>query len=108
MTKFEQEQSKENPQFESAFQELQGIVAVLKELGLDVPEYCFQKSFIQEQLERKNTFPIARDGMDGIRARQSRTGGFRVFFTNGFDDPNDSRRVEIATKLREKGFDVVK
>jgi len=87
------------------YKQLQEILIILKELGLTPIDY--QSEVIQSQWDIGNTFPIANEGAQGIRINRSRKGELTVSFTNGFENPNDPKRVEIAGKLREKGFDAV-
>ncbi|MFA6271636.1 MAG: hypothetical protein WC693_00815 [Patescibacteria group bacterium] len=96
--------------FEEAYQQLQEIIAVLAELGLNIPDYCHSEEIIREQWDDnyRIPFPVARDGADGIRASRRRDGkGFIISFTNGFENSDDPKRMEITEVLREKGFDVV-
>jgi hypothetical protein len=72
-----------------------------------VPSYCASPEKIKQDWEKKYAFPVAREGLDGVRAKRMPNGNFRVFFTNGFEDPNDPKRMEITEKLRVEGFDVV-
>jgi len=43
----------------------------------------------------------------GVRANRAPDGPFRIFFTNGFENPKNPNRIRIAETLRAKGFDVV-
>lgn len=103
---FRPEGQKEKIKFAEAFQQLQDILEVLEEMGFTIPDYCRSEEKIREQYKQGYTFPIAREGLDGIRAKKWRDGGIRVSFTNGFDDPDDPQRLEITEKLRAKGFNV--
>jgi len=105
--KFDPEAGGEKVSFEQAFQQLQGILDMLEKNGFTVPKYCYSPEKIKQNWQNKYAFPIAREGLDGIRAKRMPDGNFRVFFTNGFEDPENSERVEITKKLKEKGFDVV-
>lgn len=52
-------------------------------------------------------FPVAIYGGDGIRAsRNQEDDGFKIWFINSFDDPENPKRKEITTKLIEGGFEV--
>lgn len=105
--KFDPKAGEEKSSFEQAFRQLREILDILEENGFTVPEYCYSPKKIKQNWQEKNPFPIARDGLDGIRAKLMPNGKFRVFFTNGFEDPEDPKRVEITKILKEKGFDVV-
>ena len=96
-----------DPEFEKGFDDLQKVLKILSELGLNPPEYCFDKSIIKKQWDERYVFPIAREGADGIRANyRSRNKKIMISFTNGFEDPQDPKRLEVTAKLREAGFDV--
>lgn len=103
----ELDKKREKITFDEAYQQLQGILIVLSESGFNVPEFCYTEETVKEDWEKKYDFPIARDGLDGIRVTRTLDGGFRVWFTNGFERPDNPRRREITEKLRAKGFDVV-
>lgn len=104
---FEPENQEKEIEFEKAFQQLQNIIALLAKIGFTIPEYCYSKEKIKEYWNNKFAFPIAKEGLDGIRASRSRNGEFRIWFTNGFEDPKNPKRLEITAKLREQGFDVI-
>ena len=103
---FRPEDSREKMKFEEAFAQLQNILEALKELGLTIPEYCYSEEKIKEEYESGHTFPSAREGLDGIRAKRWRDGNFRISFTNGFEDPDNPERIEITEQLRARGFNV--
>ncbi|NQV00117.1 MAG: hypothetical protein HQ538_05215 [Parcubacteria group bacterium] len=110
LTQRKMEVEKNKMQFKEAFQELQNIIAILKEEGFEIPEYLDSEQseqFVENQWNERLTFPIVRDGTDGMRAGCQRNGRFRVSFTNVFEEPDNPKRIEITKKLREKGFDVV-
>src|SRR3990167_3971957 len=104
---FRPEKRDPEQEFKQAFGQLQEIITVLSEMGMRIPEYCHSEKFVKKQWDAKLDFPIARDGSDGIRISRSKTGGFKVWFTNGFENADNEKRKEITEKLREKGFDVV-
>lgn len=93
--------------YEKDYQQLREILKIIEELGLTPIQYSAES--IQEQWgdSTGSTIPIANEGAQGIRITRWRKGGLTVSFTNGFEDPKDPKRVEITTKLLEKGFDVV-
>ena len=49
-------------------------------------------------------FPVVRDGVDGIRVSYSKRRGLIVWFTNGFEDPEDPKRKEVTEKLKKAGL----
>jgi len=75
--------------FDVSLEQLKGIFATLRELGCRMPHYADLerhdfKAIIKESWEKKDPFPVALDGLDGIRV-SPRPEGFFVWFTNGFD-----------------------
>lgn len=95
-------------EFEQKFQQdlrrLQGIANVLREMGFRVID-----DFITLESLRSRTadagFPIVRDGADGIRVSYSeRDYGVKVWFTNGFEDPQNPKRQEVVRRLQEEGL----
>jgi hypothetical protein len=87
------------------YQQLQEIWTVLKEAGLTPTNY--PPEFVEEEWNSDSAFPLAQDGVQGIRISRSREGQLKIWFTNGFENPNNPKRIEITQKLREKGFKVV-
>jgi predicted aspartyl protease len=94
--------------FEQAYAELQQILDLLANMDLQIVEFGRDEDIIRRQWEDKYPFPIVRDGADGIRVKRERDGHFKVWFTNGFEKPEDPQRVEIVQKLTTAGFDVVR
>lgn len=93
--------------FQEAYQELQQIISILKENDFTIPEYCFSEDTIREYWDKKFPFPIVREGVDGIRVSPRREGGFNIWFTNGFENPDNSERIKITKIFREQGYYVV-
>lgn len=93
--------------FEEGYKQLQIALDIIQTLNLTVPNYCHQPETIQKNWKAHTPFPIAREGVDGIRATFKRDGSLRIFFTNGFDNPEDPKRKTLAEKLRSEGFDVI-
>ncbi|MFA7286118.1 MAG: hypothetical protein WC052_00405 [Patescibacteria group bacterium] len=100
--KSSQEPRLETQEYAEYFRTLAIIKEVLSECGLNAREYSDE--IIIEQLKNRYTFPIAHDGLDGIRASRNREGGLTVSFTNGFEDPENKKRIEVTAALREKGI----
>ena len=88
-----------NQKKEQSFIKLQKIAQILKEMGLRVIDHFISKDCFKESIP----FPIVRDGADGIRAVYER-GEIKIFFTNGFEDPKNTRRQEVEIKLKEAGI----
>lgn len=89
------------------YQQLQKIIAVLEGMGLSIPPLCKSEKNIQEQWDLQLVFPIANEGAQGIRITRDRREGLTIFFTNGFEDRKNQRRIEITSRLKEEGFNVV-
>jgi len=107
LSKFEQRQQQLETNFDNAFQQLQKIAAILAEMGLNVRSYINDSDEIKLEWMRDTAFPVALDGCDGIRASRNRKDdGFIIWFTNGFENPENPQRQEITTKLKEAGFEV--
>ncbi len=103
--KFLENQPEIAEKYAANYQQLQEIWGTLQEVGLTPTNYPAE--VVQSQWEMGSTFPIVNEGAQGIRVTRSRKGELTVSFTNGFEDPKNPKRVEITSKLREKGFDVV-
>ena len=101
------EHQSERISFEDAFDELQGILGVLTNLGLTVPDYCRDDEMVESRWNERNAFPIAEEGIDGVRVTPLHNGHWRVWFTNGFESPSHPDREKIVTALKDAGFDVV-
>ena len=91
---------------ERDFECLEQIARILRESGLNV----IDRSISIERLKNPTAemgFPIVRDGADGIRisyySRKSRK-GLKVWFTNGFEDPENPKRKEVTEKLKKAGL----
>ena len=95
-----------NDKYKKDFQDLQEIIKILKEEGLSITHYCQSEKIVQTQWDTNSTFLIANEGAKAVKITRWPQGGLTVSFTNGFDDPNDPKRIRITAKLREKGFDV--
>jgi hypothetical protein len=88
-----------------ALRQLQYAGDILREMGLRVIERNLVDR--EDDFARGAPFPIVRDGLDGIRASYSKSRGLKIWFTNGFEDPKNPKRQEIAQRLREAGLPVV-
>ncbi|MEK7066953.1 MAG: hypothetical protein AAB949_01090 [Patescibacteria group bacterium] len=93
----------EESEFQENFNRLQKIAECLRELGLKVVDQNISEESLKS-LTAKLGFPIARDGLDGIRASYSKTNGLKIWFTNGFENPSDPERQRIARELDERGL----
>ena len=94
-----------NEKYEEDFKQLRKVLDIIKSIGLTPTGYSDE--IIQNQWDMGNTFPIVREGADGIRVTRSRRGGITVSFTNGFENPKDPKRMEVTEELRKSGIDVV-
>ena len=82
-----------------ALDKLQRAANILREMGLEV----IDRFITEDRLVSGLPFPIVRDGVDGIRAEYSKRRGLKIWFTNGFEDPNNPKRREIEKRLNEAG-----
>jgi|GEM_PF-1819905 len=103
--KFSENQPEMAEKYATNYQQLQEIWSILQELGLTPTDYPAED--VQNQWDMGSDFPIANEGTQGIRVTRSRKGELTVWFTNGFEDKNNQKRVEVTEKLRERGFSVV-
>lgn len=80
---------------------LEKIVEVLRNLGIKINTRFISENFLKNN---EPDFPISSEGMDGIRISIDPEKGPVVWFTNGFEDEENSRRKEIETALQEVGL----
>jgi len=108
--KLEQKKQMLDDNFSKAFDELQKIAAILSEMGLNIREYVYDENpitGIKGDWERGTGIGLVSDGLDGIRATRNKDcNGFKIWFTNGFEDQDNPQRKEITKKLKEAGFEV--
>ena len=105
--------STENPDLskdlviQNDFAQLEKALSVLREMGFKVCD-----RFINIDLLRgirkgdPEEFPLVDDGLNGIRATYHRD-GLVVWFTNGFESPENPQRKEVTQKLRDLGMKVI-
>lgn len=93
----------ENQKLQENFNRLQSIAEILREMGLQVIDNFITIERLQNPTSEMG-FPIVRDGVDGIRASYSKRRGLIIWFTNGFEDPNDPKRQKIIKRLQEEGL----
>lgn len=86
-----------------AFYQLQKTSEILKKIGLEV----IDDLITEDELAKELPFPIVRDGLDGIRATYSKRRGLKIWFTNGFEKPDDPKRIEIVKQLQKSGLEDV-
>lgn len=95
-----QSKTPEQAPISEALDQLKRAVDILREMGMEV----IDRFVTEERLRSEMPFPIVRDGLDGIRAVYSRRRGLKIWFTNGFENPNDPKRQEIEQRLKEAGL----
>lgn len=95
-----QSKTPEQAAISEALDQLKRAVDILREMGLEV----IDRFVTEERLKSEMPFPIVRDGLDGIRAVYSRRSGLKIWFTNGFENPNDPKREKIEQRLKEAGL----
>ena len=101
MEKFEsQNRTPEQFPISEALDQLRYAADILREIGLEV----IDRFITEDNLASEMSFPIVRDGLDGIRAKYSKRRGLKFWFTNGFEDPDDPKRQEIERRLEEAGL----
>jgi len=83
-----------------ALDKLQRATDILREMGLEV----IDRFITGDRLISGLPFPIVKDGLDGIRAEYSKRRGLKIWFTNGFEDPNNPERRKIEKRLNEAGL----
>lgn len=103
--KFPENQPEMSEKYIKDYQQLQEIWSILQEAKLTPTNY--PPEIVQSQWDMGADFPIVNEGAQGIRITHSHKSGLKIWFTNGFGDPKNPKRVEVTEKLREKGFDVV-
>jgi glutathionylspermidine synthase len=84
-----------------ALDKLRRATDILREMGLEV----IDRFITDDKIASEMPFPIVRDRVDGIRATFSKRRGLKIWFTNGFEDPNDPERQKIEKRLKEAGLE---
>ncbi len=100
MERFEKEK---NQTYEEAFERLKAIAEFLREKGFDVTDRLITLTNLQRPMAELG-FPIVSDGADGIRASYSKNRGLIIWFTNGFEDPENTQRKEVEEFLKNNGW----
>ncbi len=98
----EQEKGREQSLYE-ALEKLQKTADVLRDLGFDVIDRFINIDTLSRPTAEAG-FPIVNDGMQGIRASYSQRRGFKIWFTNGFENPDSPRRQEVEKRLQDEGL----
>ncbi len=98
----EQEKNREQLLYE-ALEKLQRTAGILKELGFDVIDRFINIGTLSRPTAEAG-FSIVNDGAQGIRASYSLRRGFKIWFTNEFEDPNNPKRQEVEERLRAEGI----
>mgnify|MGYP001598687284 FL=1 len=100
----ESSKSQEEPQkIMEAFDRLQKVSVILKEMGFRVIDRLITLDALKSPTSEAG-FPIVRDGRDGIRALYTKRKGLVILFTNGFEDPANQKRQEVTQRLNKEGL----
>ncbi len=95
----------EEEPIENALRKLQRICEILKEMGYSLYEENIKAEFLDP---RSNMawigFPIASEGLDGIRCSNDKYRGLIIWFTNGFEKRDDPRRQEIVKRIQAENL----
>ncbi|MDD4477123.1 MAG: hypothetical protein PHY40_03110 [Patescibacteria group bacterium] len=83
------------------FNRLQKIIKILREMGLRIVKNPITIDTLYSPTSEIG-FPIVRDGANGIRASYSKIDGLKIWFTNGFEEPDDPKRQEIEKRLKKE------
>lgn len=86
-----------------AFDRLQKVAHILREMGFKVIDDLITLDTLKDPTSMAG-FPIVRDGVDGIRASYTNRRGLIIWFTNGFEDPDDPKRQEVTQRLKKEGL----
>lgn len=88
-------------------EQLPKVLDFLRSLGMKIAINDIERAN-QYLLDVGESLPLVRDGLDGIRASYyKRKNILSVWFTNGFEDPNDEKR-KIIEKWISDNFIVKK
>ena len=98
----EREKSREQL-LNEALTKLQKTADILRDLGFDVVDRFINIDTLTRPTAEAG-FPVVNDGAQGIRVSYSPRRGFRVWFTNGFEKPDNPRRQEVEECLRAEGL----
>jgi hypothetical protein len=97
------------PKPKLSLDDLPKVVEFLRSIGLQPWQYFEHASMeqIKDELRNQgNTIPLVMEGTNGIRASyEAYEDRFAVWFTNGFDDPQNETRRKIEAWLSEN-FDL--
>ena len=86
-----------------AFNRLQKIAHILGEMGFQVLNSMITLDRLKDPTSEMG-FPMVRDGVDGIRASYTKRQGLVIWFTNGFQDPDNPKRQEVEQRLKKEGL----
>jgi hypothetical protein len=101
---FETNPEKED-EFEKDYAIFQKIIDILKGLGFEANDRVFGREMVRKNWEKGLPFPLTNEGLDGIRISLLKDGKMKVWFTNGFEDPQNPRRQEVVSAMVEAGME---
>ena len=90
-------------QVQKDFEGLKKMIKVIGEMGFQVIERPTTPDILEDPTSEAG-FPLVHDGVDGIRASYTKDRGLVIWFTNTFEDPQNSQRQEVVQRLREEGL----
>ena len=102
-TKSTEDWGLEGQKLQDDFGRLRNIAEILKGMGLQVIDQSITLDKFRDPAAEMG-FPIVRNGANGIRASYSKREGLKIWFTNGFEDPENPKRKEIEERLKEEGL----
>ncbi|TAK04720.1 hypothetical protein EPO33_01860 [Patescibacteria group bacterium] len=86
------------------FDRLVAIVEFLRQEGFRVCDDLVTYEMMTSEIAQRHATPMVWDGSQGIRYKYDPYRGLIISFTNGFEEPDDPRRVRIVKWAKEKGF----
>lgn len=95
------EQEPEN----DTFLKLKRVCEILKEMGYSVYEENVKAEYLDPRSNMAQIgFPIAREGLDGIRCSNDKHRGLIIWFTNGFEERDNPERKKIVARIQAENL----
>ncbi len=93
-------ESNNEEQIQADFEKLQKVANCLKELGYNVIDRFITKESMCDRMSEFG-FSLITDGACAVRASYSKRDGLEIWYTNGFEDPDNPERKVIEEKIKD-------
>jgi len=100
---FSIENTSEDQELEEVYGRLKDIIEALREMNFRTLDNETLLEMLQDETAGMS-FPIVREGANGIRASYSKSKGLKIFFVNKYENPENPERQTVEAVLTEKGL----